>query len=228
MASRRFVTAFAAALVFALAIAGSPSSVSAHEHRTVAEDYEFTVGWSGEPAIGGQPNAVSLEIMFFEGGVPEEHEEGEEAPAEGEGSEAVEGVPLEGAEETLGVTVTTGGGAASIELPLEAAFGEVGVYESTPIIPAPGDYAFTFSGTLPDGTEVNETFESGPETFATVDDPATLEFPAPTDGGSDTPGSESDDDDDSDSAMMIAIVAAIIAIIAAGIGIFAVVRSRPS
>jgi len=227
MASRLFVAAFAATVVFALAIGSSPSSVSAHEHRTVAENYEFTVGWLGEPAIGGQPNAVFLEILFFEGGVPEDHQEGEEVPAEGEGSETVEGVPLEGAEETLGVTVTTGGGAATIELPLEAAFGEVGAYESSPIIPALGDYAFIFTGTLPDGTEVNETFESGPDTFDTVEDPAEIEFPAPTDAGSDTSASESEDDDgDSDTAMIVAIVAIILAIIAAGVAIFAVSRSR--
>lgn len=126
----------------------------------------------------------------------------------------------------MGVTVTAGGGAASIELPLEPAFGEVGVYESTTIIPAPGDYTFTFTGTLPDGTEVNESFESGPETFATVDDPATLEFPAPADGASDSPSSEEGEDEDSNTAMIVAIVAVILAIIAAGIALFAASGNR--
>jgi hypothetical protein len=196
-----------------LAIGGSPSSVSAHEHRTIAENYEFTVGWSGEPAVGGQPNSVSLEILFFEGGVPEEHEEGEEAEGQ-----APEGEPLEGAEEGLSVEVQTGGGAYSIELDLEPAFGEVGLYESTPIIPAPGDYAFVFTGTLPDGTEVNETFESGPETFATVDDPAELMFPQPTGDSSDNGSASSSDDDDGDNST-IALIIGLIAIVAAAVAI---------
>jgi hypothetical protein len=218
MASRLFVAAFAAALVFVLAIGSSSSRVSAHEHRTVAENYEFVVGWNAEPAIGGQPNAVFLGITLFEGGVPEITEENED--------QDFGGVPVEGANETLNVTVSTGGGADSIELPLEPAFGEAGAYESTSIIPAPGDYAFVFTGTLPDGTEVNETFETGPDTFDTVEDPAEIEFPAPTDAGSDSSTSESEDDDDGDSAMVIAIVAIIVAIIAAGVAIFAAARSR--
>jgi hypothetical protein len=217
MASRLFVAAFAAALVFVLAIGSSSPRVSAHEHRTVAENYEFVVGWNAEPAIGGQPNAVFLGITLFEGGVPEITEENED--------QDFGGVPVEGANETLNVTVSTGGGADSIELPLEPAFGEAGAYESTSIIPAPGDYAFVFTGTLPDGTEVNETFETGPDTFDTVEDPAELEFPAPTAGGSDTSASESEDDD-SDTAMIVAIVAIILAIVAAGVAIFAVARNR--
>ena len=229
MALRLFVAASAAALVLALALSGSTNTVSAHEHRTVAENYEFTVGWLNEPTIGGQPNAVFLGIMFFEGGVPEEHEEGEEPEAtEAAGEAEVEGVPLEGAEETLEVTVSTGGGAASIELPMEPSFGEVGSYESSPIIPAPGDYSFTFTGTLPDGTEVNETFESGPDTFATVEDPATIEFPAPTAAGDsgDSASSSSDDDDSDTLPIVLSIAAVALAVVAIGVGLYAASKTR--
>jgi hypothetical protein len=198
-----FVAAFAAALLAGVALLSGPGPVSAHERRTIAENYQFVVGWNAEPAIGGQPNAVSLRVTFFEGGVP------------GEEEEDAEGTPVEGVEETLDVTVSTGGGAASIDLPMEAAFGEVGVYESTPIIPAPGDYSFAFTGTLPDGTEVNETFESGPDTFATVDDPAELMFPQPEDGGSDGSSSESSSDDDDDNTSTIALIIGLIAIVVA-------------
>jgi hypothetical protein len=222
MALRLLVAAFAAALVLVIAASGSTGTVSAHEHRTVAENYEFVVGWTGEPAIGSQPNAVDLRITFFAAGVPEEQEEGEEAEGE-----AVEGEPVVGAEETLNVTVSTGGGAASTEVNLEPAFGEEGAYEGGPIIPTqPGDYTFVITGTLPDGTEVNETFESGPETFSTIEDPATLMFPQPEDAGDSSDSSESSSDDDSDTAMIIAIIAAILAVVAGGIGIFAISRSR--
>jgi hypothetical protein len=225
MALRLLAAAFAVALIMGITFAGSPSSVSAHEHRTVAENYEFTVGWSAEPAIGGQPNAVWVQIVFFEGGVPEEHDEEEEESEE----EAVEGEPLEGAEEGLGVEVQTGGGAYSIELPLEPAFGEVGVYESTPIIPAPGDYTFIFTGTLPDGTEINESFDSGPETFATVEDPASLEFPPPPDDSSDASASDSSDDDDNSTiAIIIGLVALVAAAVAIILGLIAFARKASS
>jgi hypothetical protein len=224
MAMRLFVAAFAAALVLVLSLSGDPGSVSAHEHRTVAENFEFTVGWLNEPAIANQPNAVSLEVVFFEGGVPEEHEEGEEGAAE-----VVEGEPVEGVEESLTVTVSTGGGAASTDQPLEPSFGAVGAYESPPLIPTlPGDYTFLFTGTLPDGTEVNETFESGPDTFATVADPATLEFPQPD--GDDNPDSSSDSSDDDDDmgwlAVIIAIAGTAIAVVAIVLVILGFARNR--
>jgi hypothetical protein len=219
MAIRLFIAAFAAALVLGLALSGSPGSVSAHEHRTVAENYEFVVGWTGEPAISNQPNAVDLRITLFEGGVPEVTEENED--------QDLGGVPVEGAEESLKVTVSTGGEAASTEVPLEPAFGEPGAYEGGPIIPTlPGDYTFVITGTLPDGTAIDETFESGPDTFGTVEDATTLEFPAPTDEASSASSSDSSSDDDSDTAMIIAIIAVILAVVAGGVAIFAVSRGR--
>ena len=40
----------------------------------------------------------------------------------------------------------------------------------------PGDYTFRIYGTI-DGTEIDESFTSGPETFGAVEDPAPLQFP---------------------------------------------------
>ncbi len=220
MALRSLVAASVAALVLILALSGGPGSVSAHEHRTVAEKYEFVVGWNGEPAIGGQPNAVWVGITLFEGGVPEITEENED--------EDLGGVPVEDASENLKVTVSTGGGADSIELPLEPSFGEPGAYVSTPIIPAPGDYAFAFSGTLPDGTAVDETFESGPDTFDTVDDPAELQFPAATAAASDTSSSSDSDDDTGTIALVVALVAVVAAAVAVILGLVAFTKKASS
>jgi hypothetical protein len=220
MASRLFAAALAATVLVTLGVTGSTGTVSAHEHRTVAENYEFVVGWKTEPSIGEQPNAVWISVHHFEGGVPEEHE-GEEAEGE-----AVEGTPVEGVEETLAVAVSTGGGAESIDLELGPAFGEEGVYESTPIIPAPGDYTFTFTGTLPDGTEVNEAFESSPDTFDSVEDPAEIQFPAATAAADSDASASSDSDSNGDTALIVAIIAIVAALIAAGIAIYGLSRSR--
>lgn len=217
MASRLFAAVFAAALVLALALGGPTGSVFAHEHRAVG-NYSFVVGWTGEPAISNQPNAVSLELMFFENGVPEMTEENED--------EDLGGVPVEGADSTLKVEVQTAGGAQSTDLDLEPAFGEVGVYESTSIIPTlPGDYTFIFTGTI-DGTEINETFTSGPETFSTVDDATTLEFPQPSaDADSSSDASDSEDDDDN-MGVIVGGIAIVLAVIAGGLSIYALSRSR--
>ena len=53
---------FAALAGLALAVAGLPAVVSAHETRTVAGKYKFVVGFLTEPPIGNQPNGIDLTV----------------------------------------------------------------------------------------------------------------------------------------------------------------------
>jgi len=215
MALRLLVAAFAAALVLGLALAGSAGSASAHERRVVG-NYELEAGFYAEPAIADSLNGVFLSVHYYPDGVPETA--GGEEESEG-------GEPVLGLDQALTVTVTVGGGAATKDLEFEA-LEEPGAYVASFIPTLPGEYTFGIVGEI-DGTQFDETFESGPNTFSSVEDPATLEFPAQTDGGSDAPASESEgDDEDSDAAMIVAIVAIILAVIAAGVAIFAVARNR--
>jgi hypothetical protein len=217
MALRLYGAAFVAALVLGVALAGSPGSASAHERRVVG-NYLFVVGWTGEPAIADQPNAMSLEITLFPNGVPEN------AGTEATEGQDLGGTPVEGAEKTLKASITTGGAAQTKELTLQPKFGTPGTYQGQVIPAIAGDYAFIVTGTL-DGTPVNETFESGPDTFDSVEDPATLEFPT---AASPTPAPSSNSSDDSDNTVpiVISIVAVVLAAAAGGIGLYAVSKAR--
>jgi len=199
---------------------------SAHEHRAVG-NYEFVVGWLNEPALVSEPNGLSLRITLFPNGVPEE--ESEEAEAEGQ--------PVEGLEETLQAEIIAGGGAQTMELTLDPAFRDPGHYESVIFPSVVGDYSFHIFGDL-EGTAIDETFSSGPETFSSIEDVTEVQFPeklpsnaelkASIDGVSaqvaalDSSGGGGDDS--SDTALIVAIVGVIAGVLGLAVGGYAVSR----
>ena len=138
-------------------------SASAHEHRTVGS-YELVVGFLNEPAVSGELNGLSLRVTVTPGA----------DAAATPGAEA-EGAPVEGLETTLQAEVIYGD--QRMPLTLAPAWQDPGHY-TAPLIPTqPGDYSFHIWGTI-NGVDVDETFTAGPETFSTVIDRTTLEFPA--------------------------------------------------
>lgn len=142
---------FAAAAVIALV--GSiltPFGAVAHEHRTVATDYDFVVGFLNEPAIAGELNGVSLEVT-----------KGDK--------------PVTGLDATLKVEVSTGG--QKKEFALSPVWKEDGHYEAVFIPTAPGDYTFRFTGTI-EGQTIDETFTSSPDGFDSVAPRSDYEFPS--------------------------------------------------
>jgi hypothetical protein len=140
----------------------------AHEHRDVGE-YSLVVGFLTEPALAGEPNGLELRVSrHAEGASPqgeEEHADEEEA-----------GTPVEGLESTLQAEVIVGGGAETMPLELEPRFGQPGAYVAHFIPTRAGDYSFRIFGTI-EGMEIDEVFDSGPETFSPVNDTADLQFP---------------------------------------------------
>jgi hypothetical protein len=179
----------------------SPDIASAHEKRTVGK-YTFLVGWSSEPPYQGQMNGLDLTIAD------------------------ANGVPVEGAEKTLKVGVAYGGSAPK-DLPLSARFGLKGKYTTAVIPTKAGTYSFAFTGSL-NGDQVNETFESSPNTFDDVQPSTTIEIPAATEAAAQATGNTA-----SDAAVQRATLlgAAGIAIGLIGIvlgGIALAVRSRPT
>lgn len=164
-----------AVLLVLLAIAGSlamTEAISAHDHRSVGE-YQFTVGFAVEPAIEGVANGVDLRVEKGEasdghgtssgGGGTMGHDHGELAA-------------VEGLEQTLQVEVTHVGSGVSRSMRLYTVFGQPGHYKAALIPTAPGHYRFRFFGTV-EGHQVDETFESGPNTFSTVNPAGDLYFP---------------------------------------------------
>jgi hypothetical protein len=129
----------------------------AHERRMVGP-YEFVVGFSVEPAFEGQKNGVDLRVR-----IP--------GAAEGDAPTQIEGV-----NETLEVEVTHVASGVSQVMRLRAIFNDPGHYTNDWIPTAAGPYRFRFFGTVED-LAVDETFESGPETFGSVEAADTLYFP---------------------------------------------------
>ena len=120
----------------------------AHEQRDV-EGYSMVVGFIDEPVFTGQKSGLEF-------GVTQDEE------------------PVEGLEETLQAEVTFEG--ETRELPLSARFGEPGWYQSVFFPTAAGPYTFRIHGEV-DGTAIDESFTSGPETFSEVQDVTGGQFP---------------------------------------------------
>ncbi len=141
------------ALVAAVMLALSGSTVAlAHEQRQVGK-YTLEVGWHDEPAIEGIMNAVEVEVH-----------------------ETASGKGVEGLTRTLRVVVSYGGLAQTFEPTLRAVGGEPGSYLGDLIPTAPGDYTFRVVGTIEE-LKVDERFESGPGRFDPVRSPDALQFP---------------------------------------------------
>lgn len=123
-------------------------AVAAHESRDVGE-YTFVVGFLDEPVYSGDKSGLDLRIS-----------RGEE--------------PVEGLAETLSATVTFGSQTRDLEI--SAAFGQPGAYRSVFFPTAAGQYTFRISGTI-EGTAIDESFTSGPDTFHEVRDVTAGQFP---------------------------------------------------
>lgn len=135
------------------------SAALAHETRMVGP-YEFVVGFIGEPAFEGQKNGVDLRVRI---------------PGANEGDEPT---PVEGVEATLQVEVTHIPSGVSQLMSLRSIFRDPGHYTNDWIPNAPGAYRFRFFGTVED-LAVDETFESGEETFGAIQPADNLYFPEP-------------------------------------------------
>jgi hypothetical protein len=144
--------ALAAAVLALLALVLNITAAQAHERREVGPN-QFVVGWDVEPAFEGEKNGVGLRITA---------------------SDTTQ--PMEGAQETLQVEVTHVPLEVSQTYPLRTVFGEPGYYLVDIVPTAPGQYRFRFFGAV-NGEEVNETFESGPNTFDDVASIDSVQFP---------------------------------------------------
>ncbi len=185
------------------------SSVLAHETRVVGS-YRLVVGFAVEPAFEGQMNGVDLRV------------------SEGEGEAAT---PVEGLQETLQVEVTHVESGISQIMPLRAVFGAPGRYTNDWIPSLPGAYRFRFFGAIGDLT-IDETFESGPDTFGAVETAGELYFPEAVPAAREVEGAARGAQEAADEALSQATAAAaqlqtlqILAIVAVVLALAALVAS---
>ena len=164
------------ALVALAASLASAAAISAHDHRSVGE-YLFTVGFTVEPPLEGVANGVALKVEKSD--ASEGHGTGGGHHGGGDGSTGHDHGELElveGLEGTLQVEVTHLGSGVSKSMRLIAVSNEPGHYKAALIPTASGDYRFRFFGTV-EGNPVDESFESGPNTFEAVSPAGDLYFP---------------------------------------------------
>ncbi len=195
-----------AVAISAVLLLGLAATASAHEHREVG-DYELTVGFTGEPALVGEPNGLSLAVQLGHGD---------------------DGTPVEGLQETLEAEVMFAGETKPLEL--RASFGQPGSYVADLLPTAEGAYTFHIFGTIED-LEVDETFTSGPDTFSEVESTDTIAFPAVTaangDSGESSAVTEAQDTADSARTLaIIGIVAGVLGLAAGAAGIMMALNAR--
>jgi hypothetical protein len=128
-----------------------PLAVAAHGSTQVG-DYELVIGFHNEPAYQGEPNGLDL---FVTNTTTEER--------------------VNGLQETLRVEIIFGSSAQ--ELDLETQFGQDGAYTAHVLPTEAGDYTWHIWGEI-EGTPVDVSMTSSPDTFGAVEPKSAVAFPA--------------------------------------------------
>ena len=137
----------AAASVALVLIVAAP--VAAHEERDVGA-YQFVVGFIDEPVYVGQKSGLEFLVSQND-------------------------QPVEGLADVLKAEVING--SERRDLPLSPRFGQPGWYQSYFFPTVAGPYTFHITGTMPDGSTVDESFTSSPDGFSEVQDAVAGQFP---------------------------------------------------
>jgi hypothetical protein len=146
----RMIAAIASALI--LCLTGAYRIALAHGH-VVAGDYEIEIGFHNEPAYVGEPNSLDLFVTNTKT------------------NEAVEGL-----EDTLKAEIIYG--SSKREVPLRPQGEESPGYTADVLPTKAGDYTWHVWGDI-EGTPVDITMTSSPDTFGSVEEKTDAAFPAP-------------------------------------------------
>ncbi len=168
---------------------------AAHETRMVGP-YQFVVGWLDEPAFQGQPNAATIRVT-----------DPRVTPAK----------PVLGLEKTVTIQVLSGGLTTPFTGVLRSVFGQAGLYALDILPTASGSYKYKVAGKV-ESLDVNETFESGPSTFADIVAVTSLQYPEQVPGGSDLTRRLNDLQATADQTRLVAMVAVVLGLAALGLG----------
>lgn len=135
--------------------AGSFAPALAHE-RVGVGGHTVVVGWLDEPAFAGFKNAVQFIATHN-----------------------ADGDPVTGARLRVEVIFGDRDGEEKMgPMDLGAAFGSAGEYHAFLVPTRPGTYTFHITGSLGEGEPIDRFFTSGEQTFADIEDPAAVQFPA--------------------------------------------------
>ena len=126
-------------------------TASAHG-RTQVGEYELVIGFHNEPAYQGEPNGLDLFV-----------------------TNTATNERVNGLEDTLRVEIVHG--ASKQELTLETQFGQEGAYTAHVLPTEAGDYTWHLWGEI-EGTPVDVSMTSSPDTFGAVEPKSLIAFPA--------------------------------------------------
>ena len=127
-------------------------TASAHEKAAVGP-YTVFVGFENEPAIVEQPNAVQVLIR---------------------NGDSEDAKPVTGIGDTLKADVKFG--SQTTTMSLAESDDDPGDYLANFIPTAEGPYTFHIYGTI-NGTNIDQSFTSGPDTFSEVESSTSMQFP---------------------------------------------------
>ena len=147
----RVLAAMSVVTVVVASLLLTSGTAYAHERRTVGP-YQFVVGWLNEPAYVGQLNSLDLRI-----------------------TDTRNTQPVSGLEKTLAADVSAGG-LAPFKLDVSARFGSAGAYNGWVMPTVAGQYTFHITGKI-ETQDIDERFQSGPNTFGDVENTAALQYP---------------------------------------------------
>ncbi|HVN51585.1 MAG TPA: hypothetical protein VMT43_09140 [Acidimicrobiales bacterium] len=212
--------AAAVAALFAVLL-GVTSSAFAHEVRKVGA-YQLTVGWQHEPVYAGAENGVQV-FVHDAGGAPIDDL----------------GNPVSLKVQVIYGTTTSGYLDLEPSFDADTGLGTHGEWNAAITPTEPGNYTFHLTGSIR-GQAIDQKFTSGPETFNSVDDPTSIEFPTKTPSAqqqavaitrlqSTTAAAASDASSAKDSASTattVGIVAIVIAVVLGGVAIGLAVSAR--
>jgi hypothetical protein len=140
-----------ALLLAALLIPFTASIALAHGHTTVG-DYELVIGFRNEPAYQGEPNGLDLSV-----------------------TNTKTGEKVNDLADTLKAEIIFG--STKKELEIHAQWGEDGAYTADVLPTQAGDYTWHIWGDI-EGTPVDVSMTSSPDTFSAIRAKSEVAFPA--------------------------------------------------
>ncbi len=150
--SMRLSRWLAPALVMVALILPLTARVASAHGRTTVGDYELVIGFHNEPAYQGEPNGLDLFI-----------------------TNTKTNQPVNDLADTLQAEIIFG--SAKKELEVRPQFGRDGAYTADILPTEAGDYTWHIWGDI-EGTAVDVSMASGPETFGAVEAKGAVAFPA--------------------------------------------------
>lgn len=198
--SARLVFVWAYLLFFMFLAFGIDTQVAwAHGHIHVG-DYELTIGFVNEPAYQGEPNGLDLRVV-----------------------NTTNDQPVSGLAESLQAEVIYG--ASKREVTLRSRFGQEGAYIADLLPTVAGDYTWHIWGEI-EGTPVDVTMTSSPDTFSSVQSKDAVSFPAAEPLAADMMSAAADAAQNAQLALIVGIVGIVLGAIGTVVGLLGLRAAR--